>query len=77
MIIDLLLMNGNGLFVWLSFGITIFACTAVYLKTKKTLKKYEKEFVMEVEKLSTAERKTFLGKSKIATQVFTSKSESA
>jgi hypothetical protein len=70
-------MNGDGLFVWLSFGVTIFACLVVYIKTKKTLNKYEKEFVEEIEKLSVVERKKVLEKSKIATQVLTSQSKSA
>ena len=31
-------MNGYGLFVWLSFSITILTCAIVYYKTRKTLK---------------------------------------
>ena len=42
MIKELILMNGYGLYVWLSFAITLFACALVYYKTYKTLKKYEK-----------------------------------
>ncbi|MFL2882828.1 MAG: hypothetical protein ACJZ69_00915 [Pelagibacteraceae bacterium] len=77
MITNFISMNGDGLFVWLSFGVTIFACLVVYIKTKKTLNKYEKEFVEEIEKLSVVERKKVLEKSKIATQVLTSQSKSA
>ena len=47
MIVNLIYMDGYGLFVWLSFGVVFLSCFLVYLKTKKTLKKYEKEFLAE------------------------------
>ena len=72
MIGKFILMNGYGLFVWLSFAITLFACAFVYYKTYKTLKKYEKAFVKDLQRLSVAERKKVLVKSKIANQVFAS-----
>ena len=65
-------MNGYGLFVWLSFVITILTCTLVYYKTKKTLKKYEKNFANELNKLSEQQRKVVLENSKVATQVIAS-----
>ena len=76
MIKELIFMNGYGLFVWLSFAITLFACAIVYYKTYKTLKKYEKAFAKDLQKLSVAERKKVLEKSKIANQVFTSYNKS-
>ena len=76
MIQNLITMNGYGLFVWLSFVITILACTILYYKTYKTLKKYEKDFVKEFYKLSTSERKLVLEKSKVATQVLASYNKS-
>ena len=76
MIQNLITMNGYGLFVWLSFVITILACTILYYKTYKTLKKYEKDFVNEFYKLSTSERKLALEKSKVATQVLASYNKS-
>ena len=72
MIEKFILMNGYGLFVWLSFAITLIACGFVYYKTYKTLKKYEKAFVKDLQRLSVAERKKVLVKSKIANQVFAS-----
>jgi heme exporter protein CcmD len=72
MIINFLEMNGYGLFVWLSFGITIVACLVVYLKTKKTLKKYENEFSAELKKLSAEDKQAILHKSKIANQILIS-----
>ena len=69
-------MNGYGLFVWLSFAITILACTILYYKTYKTLKKYEKDFAKELEQLSASERKLVLEKSKVASQVLASYNKS-
>ena len=66
---NLLLMNGYGCFVWFSFGIVIISCLVVYLKTRKTLKKYEKEFLMEIETLSASEKERIINNSKIAKQI--------
>ena len=76
MIQNFFTMNGYGLFVWLSFVITVLTCTLVYYKTSKTLKKYEKEFANELNKLSAAERKLVLENSKVATQVIASYNKS-
>ena len=76
MIQNFILMNGYGLFVWLSFAITFLACAIIYYKTYKTLKKYEKDFAKELEKLSESERKLVLEKSKVASQVLASYNKS-
>tara|TARA_B100001989_G_C24140296_1_gene269929 strand:- start:240 stop:473 length:234 start_codon:yes stop_codon:yes gene_type:complete len=75
MIRDLILMNGYGIFVWSSFFITFFICGVVYFKTQRTLKKYEREFASEIEKLSAKERKIVLEKSKVASRVLSSYKE--
>ena len=72
MIQNLIYMNGYGIFVWSSFVITALTCVIVYLKTLKTLRKYEKEFAKEIEELSTKKRKTLLESSKVASQVVSS-----
>ena len=72
MIENLILMNGYGFYVWSSFAITIFACLTVYYKTRKTLKKYEKEFAKEIEELSVDQKNIVLEKSKVASKVFSS-----
>ena len=69
-------MNGYGIFVWLSFSITFIACAIIYYKTYKTLKKYEKDFAQELEKLSESEKNLVLKKSKIASIVLTSYNKS-
>ena len=72
MIDDLLLMNGYGVFVWSSFALTFIVCAVVYYRTRKTLKKYEKEFAKEIEELSVEKKKVVLEKSKVASKVFSS-----
>ncbi len=72
MINNLLLMNGYGVFVWSSFALTFVVCAIVYYRTRKTLKKYEKEFAKEIEELSVEQKKAVLEKSKIASKVFSS-----
>ena len=72
MINNLLLMNGYGVFVWSSFILTFIVCAVVYYRTRKTLKKYEKEFAKEIEELSVEKKKVVLENSKIASKVFSS-----
>ena len=76
MIENFIMMNGYGLFVWLSFVATFFACAVIYYKTYKTLKKYEKDFAKELDQLSEAERKLVLEKSKVASQFLASYNKS-
>ena len=72
MISNFINMNGYGLFVWLSFGIVFLSCTIVYFKTKKTLKKYEKEFLNELNKLSESKRKKNCSKNQNCKSSFSS-----
>ena len=75
MIQNLIFMNGYGVFVWSSFVITFIVCAVVYFKTLKTLKKYEKEFLNELNNLSESERKKVLERSKVANQVLAANSK--
>ena len=72
MINNFINMNGYGIFVWSSFIITFLVCCLVYYKTRKTLKKYEKEFANEIQELSDQQRKTVLSNSKIASKILSS-----
>ena len=76
MIQNFISMNGYGLFVWLSFAITFLACGALYYKTYKTLKKYEKDFAKELNQLSEEEKKQVLEKSKVASEFLASYNKS-
>ncbi len=72
MIKELILMNGYGVFVWSSFIMTFLACIIFYYKTRRTLKKYEKEFAKEIEELSADKKKIVLENSKIASKILSS-----
>ena len=72
MINDLILMNGYGIFVWSSFIFTFLVCGIFYYKTRKTLKKYEKEFAKEISELSVEQKKIVLENSKIASKILSS-----
>ena len=65
-------MDGYGVYVWSSFLLTFIVCVIVYYKTRKTLKKYEKEFAKEIEELSVKQKKIVLESSKVASKVFSS-----
>jgi heme exporter protein D len=69
MISNLITMNGYGLYVWLSFSIVFISCAFVYFKTKKTLKKYEQEFLKEFQTLTIEEKNKALETSKVAQQI--------
>jgi heme exporter protein CcmD len=69
MITEFITMNGYGLYVWLSFGIVFISCTVLYFKTKKTLRKYEQEFLTEFQTLSLEEKNRALENSKVAQQI--------
>jgi heme exporter protein D len=75
MIIEFISMNGYGLYVWMSFSIVIISCAIVYHRTKKTLKKYEKEFLIELEALSVEEKNRTLKTSKVAQQILATNSK--
>ena len=57
MIIEFLKMGGYGFYVWLSFLIVFTFCSLLFYKTRKTLKKYEKEFAKELENLPAEHKK--------------------
>tara|TARA_B100001059_G_C17790865_1_gene560061 strand:+ start:861 stop:1094 length:234 start_codon:yes stop_codon:yes gene_type:complete len=77
MITEFISMNGYGLFVWTAYSFCIVACLVFYLKTKKTLKKYEREFSNELKKLSESDRKKVLKDSKVANQILVSQNKVA
>ena len=45
-------MNGYGIYVWSSFLFTFLICLFLFLKTKKSLIKLEKDFIKETQSLS-------------------------
>ena len=75
MILNFISMNGYGLFVWLSFGIVFISCAFLYLKTRKTLKKYEKEFAKELDKLPAEHKKRIAKSSKVISSILASQNK--
>ena len=75
MISNFIFMNGYGIFVWSSFGLVLITGFILYLKTRKTLKKYEKEFLLELETLPEAKKKYVLENSKIANKILVENSK--
>ena len=75
MISNLITMNGYGLYVWLSFSIVFISCAVVYFKTKKTLKKYENEFLAELQNLTSEEKNKALENSKVVRQILATSSK--
>ena len=75
MITKFIAMNGHGLFVWLSFSIVLISCAVLYLKTKKTLVKYENDFLAELQNLSEGEKSKVLENSKVAQQILAANSK--
>ena len=72
--LEILFMNGYGIYVWSSFIFTFVVCLYFYLKTKKTLKKLEKDFIKETESLSKIELEN-LKKQKVAREILVSHSK--
>ena len=75
MITEFIAMNGYGLYVWLSFSVVFISCAVVYFKTKKTLKKYEQEFLAELQALTLEEKTKTLETSKVAQQILATSSK--
>ena len=73
MILDVLLMSGYGIYVWSSFLLTFLICLFLFLKTRKTLKKLEKDFIKETENLSQQQFEDFK-KQKIVKEILVSHS---
>ncbi len=71
--LDTILMNGHGIYVWSSFIFTFIVCLFLFLKTRRTLKKLEKEFVRETRNFSREQVKN-LKKQKIAKEILVSHS---
>ena len=72
---EIFLMDGYGVYVWSSFGFTFLVCLFLYIRTKKTLKKLEKDFIKEVQNLPDKQFED-IRKQKIAKEILISHSRS-
>jgi len=70
---DIFSMNGYGIYVWSSFLFTFLTCLFLFLKTEKTLRKLEKDFIKEAQTLSD-EQLEDLKKQKVAKEILISHS---
>ncbi len=75
MIVEFLKMGGYGLYVWSSFLIVFTFFTLLYYKTIKTLKKYEKLFAKELEKLPAEHKKRIAKSSKVISSILASQNK--
>ena len=72
---EIFLMDGYGVYVWSSFGFTFLVCLFLYIRTKKTLQKLEKDFIKEAQNLPE-EQFEDIRKQKIAKEILISHSRS-
>ena len=72
---EIFLMDGYGVYVWSSFGFTFLVCLILYIRTKRTLKKLEKDFIKEAQNLPE-EQFEDIRKQKIAKEILISHSRS-
>ena len=75
MISNFITMNGYGLYVWLSFSVVFISCAVVYFRTKRTLEKYEQEFLTELQALTIEEKNKALETSKVVQQILATSSK--
>ena len=59
---ELLVLDGYGIFVWPAFIFAFVSCFLLYLKTKKEFKRQEKIFLIEFKQMPV--RKTEVSKQK-------------
>ena len=69
--LNIFLMDGYGMYVWSAFVFTFLVCLILYFKTRKSLRKLERDFKEEVEKLST-EQADSLKTGKISKEILNS-----
>ena len=72
---EFLIMNGFGVYVWSAFAFTFIVCLFLYIRTRKTLEKLEKDFIKEANNLSE-EQFEDIKKQKIAKEILISHSGS-
>ena len=75
MIYEIISMNGYGFYVWSSFLIVFTFCTLLFYKTRKTLKKYEREFAKELENLPAEHKKRIAKSSKVISSILASQNK--
>ena len=75
MINEFFAMGGYGFYVWTSFLLVTLLCFLLYYRTRKTLKKYEKEFAKELEKLPIEQKERIAKSSKVVSSILASQNK--
>ena len=75
MINEFLNMGGYVFYIWSSFLIVTIFCFTIYYKTKKTLKKYEKELARELDQLPLEQKERIAKSSKVVSRVLASQNK--
>tara|TARA_A100001011_G_scaffold329290_1_gene354465 strand:+ start:1190 stop:1423 length:234 start_codon:yes stop_codon:yes gene_type:complete len=75
MINEFLQMGGYGFYIWTSFLVVLLFCYLLFYRTRKTLKKYEKEFAQELEKLPAEHKKRIAKSSKVISSILASQNK--
>ena len=75
MILEFLNMGGYGLYIWASFSLVFIFCFILFYRTRKTLKKYEKEFAQELEKLPLEHQEKLAKSSKLVGSILASQNK--
>ena len=75
MINEFLQMGGYGFYVWASFLVVFVFCSLLFYSTRKTLKKYEKEFTKELEKLPAKHKERIKKSSKVISSILASQNK--
>ncbi len=75
MISEFLQMGGYGAYVWTAFLTVLISCFLLFYRTRKTLKKYEKEFAKELDKLPVEHKKRITESSKVISNILASQNK--
>ena len=75
MINEFLKMGGYGFYVWTSFSVVAIFCSLLFYRTRKTLKKYEKELAQELDKLPEEQKERITKSSKVISSILASQSK--
>ena len=75
MILEFLNMGGYVLYIWASFSLVFIFCFILFYRTRKTLKKYEKEFAQELEKLPLEHKEKLAKSSKLVGSILASQNK--
>tara|TARA_Y100000590_G_C15634112_1_gene982303 strand:+ start:533 stop:757 length:225 start_codon:yes stop_codon:yes gene_type:complete len=73
MILNLLILDGYGHFVWPAFAFSLASCATLYIKVKKELQKQEKMYLSKYGEFKTKSIET-TEKSKISEKVLSGSS---